>query len=320
MLDRSTRHLHGIEYGNRSSRTRPADTEYYVAHYRSRFFGGVFIRYRCTRRLAHHTQFGEYCPIVQFYNQTISIVREIVALFLPFIGVTHDRVQVCKDRRLFACRYAQRPDGFIGGSIGWHITRVGTEDVPRTEPQRPCSSKFWIKLADAARGQIARVREHGLARSLALFVQGFKIFFINNNLAADFSGTMQKALEAGRLAQVEWYALYGTYIRRHIFADKTIAASNRTHEVAVFIPKRTGQPIKFYIYEKLRRRLGSQLLHALNPSRNFFPAEYVVQAQHATAVPHLLEARQRLTCYALRRAIRRDELRKLGLQLGQLML
>ena len=120
------------------------------------------------------------------------------------------------------------------------------------------------------------------------------------------------------------HAANGADVDGYILARLPVAARHaagqpRPAVVRGLIAQRNAQPVQLQLGRVLHRQRPGQLAHPPVPVRQLLGRIRIVQAQHRPRVPHLLESLGRLAAHALRRRVRRQQLRMLGLDPLQLV-
>ncbi len=184
----------------------------------------------------------------------------------------------------------------------------------REEAQRASSRDRRVFLAQRAGGSVARVGEDLAARRFLPRIQGLKVRFRHVHFAADLKHVW-RALDV--LRDVEDRAR----IRRHIFADRAVAARRGEHEFAAFVAQGAGQAVDLRLRrdrDRLVRRKREEAAHARDKLDHFRVRKRIVDAEHRPRMGHFGERRRRCCAEPLRRGVGADQLREARLEFAVL--
>ena len=176
----------------------------------------------------------------------------------------------------------------------------------------------WVKLADSASREVARVGEGWLASSLLSPIKCRKVALEHDDLPPNLRPALQQVLKARCFAQAQRHIANRPHIIRYILANIAIAPCDGLHEHAIVIDKRAGQAIHLDIGKKLVLVTRQELIHALHPRLDLCRVEDIIEANHPPAVLHLDEASFKNVTNPLGRRIGRDECRVRRLELLEL--
>jgi hypothetical protein len=171
-----------------------------------------------------------------------------------------------------------------------------------------------IELAKPARRGVARVHERLLARFGRALVDDVEVLARHEDLAAHFD-------EPRQLASVEAQrdGTHGAQVRRHVLARGAVAAGGALHEEAVFVREGDGEAVELELRGVFDRFGFQPFAHAAIEGSHVLLVECVGEREHRHAVLDGGEAIARRGAHALRRRIRRAQLRVLLLQLRELL-
>ena len=190
--------------------------------------------------------------------------------------------------------------------------------------QPPLRHDARLHRAQRPRGSIARIHRRRQSLRLALLVHLLECLLRHHGLAAHFKFLRNSGFLQPLSRNAQRHAANCAHVRRHVFADLSIAARHsarqpRSAARRSFVVQRQAQPIQLQFRRVLHRQISRQLAHASIPVAQLLLGIGVVQAQHRPRVPHLLESLGRLPAHALRRRVRRQQLRMLRLESLQLI-
>ena len=271
-------------------------------------------------RLARHvTQALLQFQAVHLVHHAVDIERQPVAL-LADPAVKFDQPVGAVDHLSFLVdRKSERFNGIQQLAMPHEVfPALNAAKAVRREPQRPARGNPRIELPYSARRGVARVDEGLLARSALPLVHALEVRSRHVYLAADVE-------QRGRFpVQAQRQAADRAHVGCHVLAGLAVAARRREHESTVLIAQADRQAVELELGQVLHRRiLRRQAELAADACIEFLGAArlrvgFGTDGEHRHIVAHGDELFARRPADALRRRIRRAQLRMALLQRVQL--
>jgi len=205
------------------------------------------------------------------------------------------------------------------------------------EPQRTRRGDARVLLAERAGGGIARVGEDLAARRFLAFVERLEVGLGHVHFAADFDDLCPgEGRGPGRCVSSalrrSWAPAFAgvqllrnvrnrPHIRRHILADRAVAARSGKHQLAPLVAKRAAQPVDLRLRRHRHERIRGKRQEALHPGDELLDllrGKTILEAEHRPRVGDLGERAGRRGAEALRRRIRPHQLREALFELAVL--
>src|SRR4029077_6894731 len=109
-------------------------------------------------------------------------------------------------------------------------------------------------------------------------------------------------------------------ILRDVVADSSVAARGGVTKLSIFIKQRDRHAVDFWLDHNRDLFIRQKLRNARIKIRDLLLGIGIVEAKHRNQMRDLLERLQRFSAYALRRRIRRRQLRELCFKVDKLLI
>ena len=179
------------------------------------------------------------------------------------------------------------------------------------EVERPGRGDARIELLQRPGGGVPRVREHRLARLLALPVQPAERLDRQVHFAADLEQLGDRVRTA---VEPERYTPNRADVRRDVLADDAVAARRTGGEHPVLVDELDGDPVDLRLTDVLDPLAVQELPDAGVELRHLLRRRDVAERQHGVAMADRFELLERPRAHPLRRRVGARQLRVLGLE------
>ena len=274
---------------------------------------------RPARGLAGEAQLVLQADAVHLHHHAVNFVGQRVAHCVGLVDELHHLLEIV---RQLVLRIHFEP----GRRQRLQHLRMAVEDcfavgeqAVSEEVEPPLRRHVRLQRAHSSRRGIARIGKHRQLLLLALFVHSLERLERHQQLATHLEVAWQAGLVERLVGNRQRNAAHGAHVRRHVFAGRAVAARQAQRQLAVGEAQRQRHAVELQLADVVHLRLAGELVHAPLPVAHFGLAGGLRQRQHRRGVPHLGELFARLAAHALRRRIRRDQLRMLRLQRDQLV-
>ena len=220
--------------------------------------------------------------VVGLVHDAVDLVGQRVPLFAEVCHVGNGGGDAIERALQRADRYAPgavlREQVAVGGGQGIAVVRA---EAVGEKAQLAAGGNGGVKLAQAARGGIARVGEGFAAIALSGCVQRGEGGFRHVNFATDVDDCRRRGVE-----QAQRDGADGAHVGGDVFAGRAVAARRRAHQHAVFVAQADGEAVKLRLGGKAQAAVVEALLQPFDKRVEFLGGEDVVQRQHRHAVRH----------------------------------
>ena len=249
---------------------------------------------------------------VDLQDQSIDLEIQFVQMLHHLFAVCQrflERLEFLSQRRRWQAVFGDLMEklGMRPGTDSFAITDTVTED-----PQAPFGTDTGIQHPDAACGHVACVGKQRLALAPLVFVQHGQIRIGHVDLAAHLQDRWQVPA-----SQPQGHVRDRPDIVGDVVADQSIAASQRTHEATVFVDHGHRHAVHLQLDDPLGRLSRQEFLGATAELPQLAKTVRIVDRQHRNAVFDLNQIRNRAVADPLGRAVGRDPLGMLRLDLLQ---
>ncbi len=257
------------------------------------------------RRAADEAHLALIGEAVELVDDAVDVERQLVALLADARVVFEAAVGAFRGVDQGADRQAPLPE--CGQHLGVRRRqRAALDDAERIGVERERTFRRFRRIlhAHAAGGAVARIDEH-LA---ALLARVRVVFFERGTRHVDLAAHLDDARPV-LAVQAQRNRLDRAQVRRDVLAGRAVAARRAAHEAAILVAQANRKPVELGLDRKHRIRAVQPLLDAPHEVVHFLVGERVRERQHRNLVRHLGERAFRRGADALRRRIRRRELR-----------
>jgi hypothetical protein len=201
--------------------------------------------------------------------------------------------------------------------VGGVLDPLPRSDAVCPELERTIGRDPRIELADRARRGVAGIRERGLARLRALFVQLGEARARKVDLSPDLD-------QARGVRDPLRDVVHRADVVGHVLAHPPVAPGDAARQLAALVDQRDREAIDLWLghVRDLRGRDVHAIQHvcdALLPRAELLLVSRVAQREHLLRVRYLLEFRERRRADLLGRGIGGDQIGVLRLDLAQLV-
>ena len=197
---------------------------------------------------------------------------------------------------------------------GFRLSPAGLAQTVSQESQGHLLGVGHIQLAQGPGSGIARIGQKLLAQGFPALVDGGKILFVDDHLAAH----LQPFREGTGPAQPQGDRTDGTHGLGNHFTLFPVAAGQRLLQDAILIDNLQGKTIQFGVTPEGQRRFGQGALHAGHEFLPLLGGKDVVQTVHALTVALFGQTAQQTAPHAQRGRMGTAPLRMVFLQRLQL--
>ena len=249
----------------------------------------------------------------QFDDDAVDLVAEAVAatLHLAVIGEdVLDRFAVARLGRDAQAPLAQHAQLVERGCDRHGVLRV--EQVVEEHVEAPARSDARIELADRTRGRVARVREQRLPFLLEIAVEALEVPGVHDRLAPRGEHRGHWRIRTG--VQAKRNGADRLHVLCDALAPLAVTARGHAIELPVDVDRLDRQPVELGLDQVADARVRQRLPDPLVEPADFVRVGDRFQADHRRQVADLRERRQHAAAHALRRRVRRHQVREGALE------